>query len=92
MALERLILSTRPGTCTDCGQQFPPNTAIWHNTYKKTARHKKCEALTEKQKALIELFKDGQCTDGYLMTKLGVFDWKDAQVMIAQYEREGKDE
>jgi hypothetical protein len=49
MALERLILSTREGTCTDCGQQFPTNTAIWHNTHKGTARHKKCPIEVEKK-------------------------------------------
>jgi hypothetical protein len=49
-------------------------------------------ALTEGQKALIKLFLGEQCTDGYLMTKLGIFDWKDAQVMIEQYEREGRNE
>jgi hypothetical protein len=48
--------------------------------------------LTEGQKHYIKLFQDGQCTDGYLMTKLGIFEWKDAQVMIGQYEKEGKDE
>jgi hypothetical protein len=49
MALERLILSTRPGTCTDCGQQFPPNTIVMLNTHKGTARHKKCPIEVEKK-------------------------------------------
>jgi hypothetical protein len=49
MALEKLILSTREGTCTDCGQQFPPNTIVMLNTHKGTARHKKCPIEAEKK-------------------------------------------
>lgn len=53
------------------------------------------EPLTETQKKYISLFKGkeyAQCTDGCLMTELGMFDWKEAEKLIAQYEREGKHE
>jgi hypothetical protein len=50
------------------------------------------EPLTDKQKMYIKLFLDRQCTDGYLMTKLGIFEWKDAQALIERYEKEGKNE
>jgi hypothetical protein len=39
---ERLKFSQFPGICTDCGQRIDVNAPIWHNAYKKTARHKNC--------------------------------------------------
>jgi predicted DNA-binding protein YlxM (UPF0122 family) len=53
------------------------------------------EPLTDKQKKYIKLYlgeEYGKCTEGYLMTKLGIFEWKDAQKLIEQYEREGKND
>lgn len=51
-----------------------------------------CEQLTDKQKGHIQLFLAGKCSDGYLMTKLGIVEWKDAEKMVAQYRKECKDE
>ena len=51
--------------------------------------------LTDHQKYYIKQFLGdgyGKCTDGYLMTKLGLSDWKEAEKLIEQYEREGKNE
>ena len=48
--------------------------------------------LTDTQKKYVKLFLAGQCTDGYLMTKLG-FEWKEVDKLIEQYKREeGKNE
>jgi hypothetical protein len=56
-------------------------------------RESKRDMLTDTQKHYVKLFADGQCTDGYLMTKLGIFEWKDAEKLIEQYKREeGKNE
>jgi len=55
----------------------------------------KDKLLDEKQKKYIKLFLGdghGKCTDGYLMTKLGLSDWDEAKKLIEQYEREGKNE
>jgi len=49
--------------------------------------------LTNGQKHYIKLFVDNNCTDGYLMTKLGIFEWKDAMRLVEQYKKEeGKNE
>lgn len=44
--------------------------------------------LTAKQREYIKLFLAGECTDGYLMTRLGIFPWSKAMEMINQYRRE----
>lgn len=53
-----------------------------------TKKHEDDKPLTEGQKHYIKIFVDGKCTDGYLMTKLGIFDWKDAQRLIERYKKE----
>jgi len=43
--------------------------------------------LDGKQKHYIELFLKGQCSDGYLMTNLRIYDWNDVQALIQQYKQ-----
>jgi hypothetical protein len=56
----------------------------------KTGRFLKKEEkpLTDRQKQLIKLFLDGKCTGGYLLTRIGVWEWKDAERLIEQYRME----
>jgi hypothetical protein len=56
--------------------------------YKGWIEKEESKLLTDKQRELIKLLLDDKCTDGYLMTKLGIFEWKDAQKLIDQYKRE----
>jgi hypothetical protein len=72
--------------------------AVRYTDLKKKVKEEgsKQEPLTDHQKKYIKLFLGdgyGKCTDGYLMSKLGVFEWKEAEAMIEQYKREeGKNE
>jgi len=69
---------------------------ILHTVTYRLEKQEKEQPLTEKQKKHIKLFLGdgyGTCTDGYLMTKLGIYEWDEAKKLIAQYKREeGKKE